>query len=313
MKKVNRFFAVIITVVLTVGLVSYAGYFLDPIYSQGGIDVVDAFHSLENDSLDVIVYGSSHAWKGFDTRVLNEKYNISAYNYGGNWQAINTSLLFLQDSLTTQTPKVVCIEVGLVDYIEQDQHLDGQMYYSREIPFSMGKLEYFKTAFGVRVDGQHLERYISYFFPIIMFHENWNTITEENYNFGNFQRLINTSGFVPSDDAYECTVSNWKTFEQYELSENTKNILDKMVSACKEKDVEIIFYTAPYEGEYHYNGAMKKYAKENGCTFVDGFEYLSAIGIDELTDFQDSTHLNTSGSRKLATYIGEYIIRKYEN
>ena len=74
-----------------------------------------------------MIYGSSRAWKGCDTTVMADEYGLSAYNYGCNWQAINTTALFLQDSLLTQTPKVVCIETGLVDDIEKNTGMDGQI------------------------------------------------------------------------------------------------------------------------------------------------------------------------------------------
>ena len=74
------------------------GALLDPPNTILGFEVIEAFHSLEDNSLDVIVYGSSHAWRGCDTRVMKDKYSIAAYNYGCNWQKMNTIELFLKDS-----------------------------------------------------------------------------------------------------------------------------------------------------------------------------------------------------------------------
>lgn len=311
-QNIKRITSCLITVVLIICLVKYMGYRLDPAWSQDGFDVVDAYHSLENDSLDVIVYGSSRAWKGFDTRVLNKKYGISSYNYGCNWQAINTILLFLQDSLTTQTPKVVCIETGLVDLIEQDTNLDGQIYYSSEIPTSKEKIEYLTTCFGKKIDGKHIERYISYMFPLIMFHENWNSITYENYLNNGYQRFVDSTGYCEGSNVYECTIPDYKTFEQSELSEDSKAILDKMVAECKERNIDIIFYTCPYEGNYNYGKAMEDYAVENNCIYLNLFVNLEETGIDGSTDFQDAGHLNSSGASKLADYIGKYIYDNYD-
>lgn len=70
---------------------------------------------------------------------------------------MNTILLFLQDSLSTQSPKIVLIETGLVDFITEDTDLDGQIYYSSRIPFSINKLEYITTFLGAKIDSKHIE------------------------------------------------------------------------------------------------------------------------------------------------------------
>lgn len=303
----------LITVTMIFWGINYIGYRLDPEWSQDGLDVVDAFHSLDDNSLDVIVYGSSRAWKGFNTTVLNNKYGISAYNYGCNWQAINTILLFLQDSLTTQKPKVVCIETGLVDSVEQDINLDGQIYYTREIPASRQKWEYLKQCFGTDVDGKHIERWLSYFFPLIMFHENWNSINYENYLKQGHQRFVDSTGYcIGNNSLYRCTLPDYRTFEQYELSDESKGVLDKIVNECRERNIDIIFYTCPCELPYYYSDAMKEYSKQNGCDYLNLYENLDETGINGETDLQDSGHLNASGAEKLADYMGKYIYENYQ-
>ena len=79
---------------------------------------------------------------------MYRKYGIGAYNYGCNWQYLNTTLLFLLDSLRTQTPKVVCIDTYCVGVIELDTDMDGQIYYTRAIKDFEGKREYLKQCFG---------------------------------------------------------------------------------------------------------------------------------------------------------------------
>ena len=306
-KKIMQLAGCLITLTMTVGLVRYMGYRLDPAWSKAGFDVIDAYHSLEDDTLDVIVYGSSHAWKGFDTRVLNDKYDISAYNYGCNWQAINTTLLFLQDSLTTQSPKVICIDTFNVNSVEKDTNLDGQIYYSSGIPNSEYKLKYITTCFGKNPEG-----YASYLFPLIMFHDNWNIISSENYLEQGFQRYVDSTGFCEGNNVYEGTIPDYKTFEQYELSDDAIEVLDQIVDECKERDIEVIFYTCLWEGAYNYGDAMTKYAKENGCDYLNLFENLDDTGIDGATDLQDEGHLNASGAAKLADYMGRYISANYD-
>lgn len=54
------------------------------------------------------------------------------------------------------------------------------------------------------------------------------------------------------------------------------------------------------------------YAEENDCIYIDFFEKVEEIGLNCDTDFQDKGHLNTSGARKIANYLGRFISENYD-
>lgn len=307
MKKViGRILGCIITVALTIAMVQYTGHVLDPAWTEDGLNTIDAFHELEKDSLDVIVFGSSRAWKGCDTRVMYDKYGLSAYNYGCNWQAMNTTLLFLRDALRTQTPKVVCIEASFVNYLEEDVDLDGQVYYTRQIPFFTGKIDYLKQCFG-----DDMERYASYLVPLIMFHDNWIQINDENFRFPGSERYIESRGYDESTVVNPYEIPDYTTMKQIEIEEKCIDNLNKIVKECHDRGIDIIFYTCPYAGAYPYYEAMEQYAAANGCDYINLFRHLDELGINAETDFQDEAHLNKYGAEKVADYLGDYIVKNY--
>lgn len=308
-KMLKSALCIAVTLCLTAGAVQYVGTLLDPKWSAGSINAIKAFHMMDEDSIDVIIYGSSHAWKGCDPMIMYQDYGLAAYNYGCNWQAINTTLLFLQDSLRTQKPKVVCIETFHVAVIEEDTNMDGQIYYTRAISTFDGKKEYLKQCFG-----DDLERYVSYYVPIVMFHDNWNVIDGENFfQLPNAEHYVSTMGYESGGTrTEEVVLSDNSTFNQMEIPESSIAILDKMIKVCEENGVNVIFYTAPYEGEYEYSEAMENYADEHGCVYLDLFDYIDEIGINAQTDFQDFAHLNDSGAAKVADFLGEYITSHYD-
>lgn len=297
----------VITLSLTIGLVQYTGHILDPEWTEDGFDVIEAFDLLEDDSLDVIVYGSSHAWKGCDTRVMCNDYGLNAYNYSCNWQSINTILLFLKDSLRTQHPKVACIEAGTVNNIEQDVDLNGQIYYTRPMANFDGKKQYLRQCFG-----NDIERYVSYYVPLVMFHDNWNLVNFENYRFPGPQRFIDSRGYLASSRAVPFEDPGYESFQQEEIQEDCIAVLDEIVSICNESDIQLLFYTSPWAGEYCYGDAMEKYAADKDCDYINMFQHTEDMGFDWSRDLQDAGHLNTSGSAKLAAYLSEYIIDHYD-
>lgn len=288
--------------------VNYIGWVCRPSHTGEAIASIEAFHSVKQDTVDVLILGSSHAWKNVDTPEMYREYGIAAYNYGCNWQHINTTQLFLEDALRTQKPKVVCIETYGACEVWADKDMDGEVYYTREIPFSSAKIKYLKQCFG-----KNLERWGSYLFPIIMFHNNRNDIRKSSFTKSNTDKWIASTGFNGSDKVKEIETQEYVKPSQVPLSASGKTILDEMVALCKAKDIEVIFFTCPYfSGSYPYNDALAEYADNNDCVYLDLFADYKNTGISTLTDFSDAGHLNSNGANKVAHYLGEYISKHYE-
>ena len=291
---------------ITISII-YSGRLLQPNFTIDALNAIDAFHDMPENSIDVIACGSSHVWKGFNAQTITDKYNLNTYNYGCNWQFFNTTSLFFQDALRSQTPKVVLIETYNVDKIHQDEDLNGEIYYTRAISDFPGKRQYLKQCFGDNKD-----RYLSYYIPLLAFHENWANINMYSFDPGtSTEEFIASRGFSGHDNITPVTISAPGTFEQKELPESSVEILDNMVNICHEKNIELIFYTVPYEGEYNYSNALSKYASANNCTYIDFFKLMDETGLDCETDFMDFEHLNTNGATKIADYLGEYITTHY--
>ena len=305
-KKLLNLAGALITTVLTLALIMHLGYRLDPKYTQGALDSIDAFHELPENSQVVIVYGSSHAWKGCDPIPMQEECGLSCYNYGCNWQRLNTTLLFIEDSFRTQSPRLVFVDTFNVSRVLENVDMDGEIYYTREISSFEGKKKYLKQCFG-----NNIGRYVNYYLPIIVFHENWTQITRENFREPNIQKWKDTKGYSSMSHAEPHEIPDPAGFEQLELPEKSLKVLDQMVDVCREKGAEIIFYTCPWSGENKYGNAMEKYASENECVYIDLFQYIDEIGLDGNTDFRDKGHLNDSGAAKVGRFLGKYIKENY--
>lgn len=307
-QTIKNIISCLITICITVLLVQKVGHLLDPEYTEGTMDGIKAFHELEENSVEVIIYGSSHALKGCDPREMYKNYGIGAYNYGNQWQELNTTLLFLQDSLRTQTPKVVCIETYKVGSIESDTDLDGQIYYTREIDWFRPKVDYLIQCFG-----KNGERYASYFFPLIMFHDNWNQISSENFTKSDVEKKLKSLGFSGNKSEETAVLGDSSDFTQVDLPYYSVEILDEIVKICEEKNIQILFYTCPYEGEFNYSDSLKQYADAHENTaYIDLFEHIDEMDLNGDTDFQDRSHTNSKGARKVANFLGQYIVENYD-
>lgn len=83
--------AILLCVVLiSVGVLAL-GHLTRPLGDDVAIANVENFHKLPENSIDVIVYGSSHAWRNVNVNEMYDKYGIGAYNYAANWQHLDTT------------------------------------------------------------------------------------------------------------------------------------------------------------------------------------------------------------------------------
>ena len=83
--------AILLCVVLIFVGVLALGHLTRPLGDDVAIANVENFHKLPENSIDVIVYGSSHAWRNVNADEMYDKYGIGAYNYAANWQHLDTT------------------------------------------------------------------------------------------------------------------------------------------------------------------------------------------------------------------------------
>ena len=305
LKKIFRFIEVLAVLILTVVLIKYCTWIARPVNTDGDVAAIKAFYKQPINSIDVIGYGSSHLWRGFVPEVLKEKYGLTAFNYGGNWQHINTTKLFFKDSLLTQAPKVAVIETYRVNELLQDEDLNGEIYYTRYLTNTSIKKEYLKQCFG-----NDMHRYLAYYFPLSAFHENWKDITMKNFIpiSDMVRRYQDSMGFSSHTESVEIDLTKTENHKEQELCKEALRELDQIVETCREKNIELVFYTAPYQGDYEYGDAMARYAEEHHCHYINMFRLIEEIGIDGKSDFYDKGHLNETGARKVTDFLGNYIV-----
>ncbi len=303
LKNLKRIISCLLIIVIVACCINYIGTVCSPVYSGDAFNSIDTFHSLPENSLEVIAYGSSHLWKGLDVMEMYKKYGIGAFNYGCNWQHLNTTLLFLKDSLRTQSPKIALVETFNVNGILENTDLNGEIYYTRAIKHFDAKADYLKQCFG-----NDYSRYLSYYVPFVAFHSNWNNLIQWNFmNPTDGFDFVKTMGSFCGDGVMEIEMPDYRKFEQWPISVKPREVLDEIVKTCKENDISLILYTAPFGREYVLSDSLKEYAKENDCVYLDLFEYMDDMKIDPKTDFVDVGHLNSSGAKKVAKFLGKYI------
>lgn len=307
MKILKQILCIVFIIACLVLCISRISFIVRPTDTDWAYYQVETFHSLPDNSLEVIIYGTSHAFRGISPMEMYKEYGIGSYNYAYHGQACNTTNLFLKDSLMTQKPKVVLIDGYNLATVLIDCNINSQIYYSRYIKNKEAHKKYLRQCLGTDI-----ERYLSYYVPVWQFHDNWNTLTQASFtDFEMITSLRETMGFYEAEKVTEVEIPDYTTFPQRQFTDEAIAELDDMMNTCKENGIEVVFFNTPYQGEYYYREALSQYAREHDSAYLDLFELFDDAGLDTTEDFSDAGHLNVFGAKKVADYIGEYLSINY--
>ena len=311
--KIKKITGCVVTIGLILLGISKLNVLLRPTDTDSTLYRIYAYDDLPENSIEVMIYGSSHAFTGIKSMDMYELYGIGAYNNGTNWEHINTTKLFILDSFKKQTPKLAVIETFHVGDVLENVDMNGEIFYTTYMEPSEERTSFLKQCFG-----DSLERWLSYYMPLCAFHENWVSLTEASFRkvnqityAGSIEKTRSYMGFSSSKTV--TVIDSLKTNrKQKEFSENALAELDDIIKICKEKGTQILFVTVPYQDGFAYSDAMRYYAEKNGADYLNLFDYLDEIDIDPKTDFKDSGHLNTAGATKVTAFLSSYINQHYD-
>lgn len=244
-------------------------------------------------NIDLLVLGSSHAYRGFDTRVL-KKHGINAFNLGSSAQSPIQTYVLLNQYLDELNPKLVVLEVyaGVLtlDGVESSLDLAANN--------KMDKY-YYKTLKDIR----NLQTYNSTIYGTFreLFHLNDNfkedSIQEES-------RYIK-GGYVESEykqnPLFEEKPSKWS------INPTQIRYLDKSITLLKEKNIDYILVQSPI--------SRKLYESKTNNEEIDSllnskgkyFSFQNKIELNDTTDFYDSNHLNQKAVEQFNLVFIEYL------
>ena len=305
-KKLKNAVVILFTVILFVSVFLMLSQILirKTIYGQWNYLVkVGNFGLYEENSMDVIVLGASHAYCSVDNRLLKEEYNIESYTLATQQQSVKLNYYYFQEMLKTQSPDVVIVElfmVGRVDGYQTDDILHDAIDV---LPMSWNKIQMIE-------DAVPEDKRLEYYFPIIKYHTRWKELKEEDFYDYYKEWKDEERGFVRLPQAYPVELDlSLKPQGIQKISEEDLEYLGKIVELAIENNIELIYLYAPYPMDGNgvdYAYTIELYAQKKGITYINGYELLSELNYDGATDFCDEYgHLNENGAQKLTYYLGE--------
>ncbi len=262
---------------------------------------ISQYRELKENTIDVLIVGSSHMMSGIAAPLLWEKSGISAYNYVSRNQTVPFTYLSLKEALKTQKPKLIIFDISILINPSDYYGLVYDEYHAHinldTLPLSAEKIKLMSEYLPVKEQ-------INYYLPFLRFHTRWKELS--GYDFG---RRNGQDGEYPIYNGFCIVKDVWEkeivTQElPVNLSERWQAYFQKMMELCKEKGIEVLFLDIPNGQNITWEGMPYAY--------LNGNQLEEEIGYQEKTDARDETHMNVFGAIKFTNYLNEYLKQNYE-
>ena len=274
-----------------------------------GILTMQNFYAQPEGSVDVLLVGNSHSGCNVDTATLWTEHGIASYNLWGGVQPLWNSYHFIVEALKYQTPKLIGLEITatISDYeYSEDQN---QIKNTVGMKLSKNKFE------AVKVSAPE-DKWLNLMLGFPMYHNRFDELEQEDFsNFPWSEGLENFKGsyLLYGVGNYEFESAEGVT-ECREIMDKQEEYLIKIIELCKEKNIPLFLFKSPslerHDVQEIFN-TVDLIAKEYGIDFVNMNLLDDVVGITA-EDYSLDRHMNGSGARKTADYLGAYIRENFD-
>ena len=293
------FWAVLIPAVLRISYV---------LREKEGTNIQDNFKQLERDSVDMVFIGSSHQFCTINPDLLYEEYGINSFMLATSAQTIPMSYYAAMEAIELQHPKAIVLEAL---YCSNDfRTVSPEM--SHTFFDGMPRCEARKLAIEDLIEP---EEQIYYYLNLGRYHTRWKDLTEKDF----MSNLDSPrGGYYSEETKYNWQIPVISKDEKEPMPEEMLKYLDMLVELCKENQVELIMYVAPFNSMYDDEATredlfrrqrifnwLEDYTKEKGLRYYNLFYEIPEMNLDGMTDYMDSQHFNCYGQEKVTRYMVE--------
>lgn len=273
--------------------------------SPHGIDQLEGLYWQPQDTIDVAFMGTSHIHCGVNTGLLWDQYGIAAYDYSGAEQPLWMTYYYVKELYKYQTPEIIVLDLYGPAKYKEDYQYDWIGENIHGMKFSIDKLAMLNASIETAKIPQ-------YFPSFAVYHNRYDEIEAEDFDsfFWNKKSKEAFKGYTPYWN--KRPQERKEVFEQGTdgLTEKSEYYLKKIIKYVKKQGSELVLTVVPYvitnEDKKTYNRVIE-IAAEEGIIFIDYNEYVSDMGLDFKTDFNDESHLNYWGSCKFTEYMGAFL------
>ncbi|MDD5824234.1 MAG: hypothetical protein PUD55_07475 [Firmicutes bacterium] len=288
-------------------------------FSKEDTNQSKTFYMEEENTVDVVVMGTSLMMMSFNPLRMYDQTGITAYNRACSACPPQLAYLIFEETLETQKPKVLAISGGALviqyDYAHREGLVRRGIDYRKnsELKYEVVK-DIVKQAKAQDPDSKQTVQ--SFYFPLLRYHSRWPEVIwygPDDFTFKHDYRHGYYATFRTGDTP-DTSEKSMQSTKKYHVDETTRYWYGKIIEECKANDIEVLIVGnqdmrwTPGKIE-----CLTAYCEEMGIDFVDYNtpEMKAETGLNWKTDFYDHKHTNARGSLKFTDHLARYIKQKY--
>lgn len=256
---------------------------------------------------DIVIYGSSRAWKHINPTMINKSLNVSTYNLGIDGH--NFWLQYLRHSLLLENntrPKLIILSLDVFTL----QKVDDLYNLEQFLPYMLWNTK-IKDA-TISYNGYNL---MDYNIPLIRYFGRGNAIQTSMKGKSQVERI---KGYQGQNQQWNNDFDKAKSvMKNYEKSLDTASIIlfEKFLKECRNKKIKIIFVYSPeyIKGQKFIKNRsqiISLYKKMSNKYNIPFYNYSNDPLCFKKKYFYNATHLNKTGAeiftKKLIDSLKKY-------
>lgn len=269
----------------------------------------NGIYNKNNPPMDVLFFGTSQVYCDINPNIIWQEQGIPSYVLAQGQQPLWFTYYYIKEALKYQKPKVVALDVYVVNY--KEEYLDEAVNSASldNIRFSMDKINAIK-------EGVPKDERINYYLSILRYHNNWKNLKKENFDTWFSQLVDPYKGFKPLFGSFPQEKPNALPIkESADIPGKTLDYLHRIIQLSKEHNFELLLMKTPTildTNNIKLFNRVREIAKENNITFLNYNELYEETKLDFKGDFLDLWgHLNYFGAQKISSHLGKYLKNNY--
>lgn len=278
------------------------------------------FYKVKKNSVDVLMFGSSHAVATFNPQVMYDSCGITSYSLSCEQQSLVVSYYWLREALRYQSPRAVVLDTYMLhkyadaSYVYNDLNCSEGSIRKAMDCMRWSPLKWQAAREIARIDPT--QSALSFTFPNIRYHARWSDLEESDYTEESMIDHGSIRGYsVLADPAGEYTPfskSDALAVEAEPMMETMREYLDKIVDLCRERNIQLVLVNIPCAEPMGRYKSTWEYARAHDLPYYDFNEkkVYEESGYNSVTD--GLNHPNYHGAEKVTRYLGRLLAEKYD-
>ena len=230
----------------------------------------------QTSNVDLLFLGSSHAYRGFDTRIFSAS-NYKAFNLGSSSQTPVQTRVLLERYLENLNPKLVVYEVNPIMFYSDGVESTINLVVTDKNDFSS-----FKMVLG----HSNIKVYNAYLYALAKnVYGDSILIEDKAYQEGGYVAKLNPKYFNGEQQAEKII-----TYKDNQIK-NFEAILDIL----NERSINYVLVQAPVTSLKYNSYSNIKAFNSLMASYGDYYNYNEVLNLNDTIDFYDSHHLNQTG------------------